>query len=338
MTYANGILYADPSKKVVAEAGSAVPAGAMFHGGMAFNATTGALYVRVVTSPPAGSIVTGGVRLASDGALCVVTTQPATPYYQQGLTTDADGLVYVDTRNPLNLLGRWPIGILGSLCLGGQYLATDFALGTYDEWTGSPTGMANSKVGTALFSFRADADGTSRSVIHGAGFRLGLEGSNKLILAGTDSGGVSRFQYISTATYLSGSGWHTVLASWDMATGAVLVWVDGTQVTAWDTATTTNVALGYANAGNWRDGEVDGCLGPVWLDPTQAMDFTNSANRAKFITVAGKPIYLGANGELPTGTSPIVFLPNGDGTNNRGTGGNATVVGTGKSLCSSNPY
>lgn len=54
------------------------------------------------------------------------------------------------------------------------------------------------------------------------------------------------------------------------------------------------------------------------------------ATRRKFISAAGKPVYLGANGELPTGTSPTVFF-SGDATaykTNRGPGGAFAFTGT----------
>lgn len=53
------------------------------------------------------------------------------------------------------------------------------------------------------------------------------------------------------------------------------------------------------------------------------------ATRRKFISAAGKPVDLGTNGDLPTGTAPAVFF-SGNASNfatNKGTGGNFTVNG-----------
>lgn len=58
------------------------------------------------------------------------------------------------------------------------------------------------------------------------------------------------------------------------------------------------------------------------------------AMRRKFITAKGKPVNLGANGELPTGQAPAIFLtrrPNADPATfavNVGTGGAFTINGT----------
>lgn len=57
------------------------------------------------------------------------------------------------------------------------------------------------------------------------------------------------------------------------------------------------------------------------------------ATRRKFISGTGAPVYLGANGELPTGTDPAVFLSASSGNaasfaTNRGTGGAFTTTGT----------
>ncbi len=50
-------------------------------------------------------------------------------------------------------------------------------------------------------------------------------------------------------------------------------------------------------------------------------------NRRKFITGGGKPVDLGSDGRLPTGTSPIIYAPDGDASNNKGTGGDFTTTG-----------
>lgn len=79
--------------------------------------------------------------------------------------------------------------------------------------------------------------------------------------------------------------------------------------------------------------ETDLCVGDAWINPMPSFtDLTLSENRRKFIDASGTPIYLGANGELPTGSSPIVFLsvdPGGSPAailNNKGTGGNFSLI------------
>jgi hypothetical protein len=72
-----------------------------------------------------------------------------------------------------------------------------------------------------------------------------------------------------------------------------------------------------------------GRIGAFWFNPTY-VDLSAPANLAKFVTGTGidaKPVDLGASGELPTGTSPLVYLPmyGNDAGRNYGTGGNFTV-------------
>lgn len=84
------------------------------------------------------------------------------------------------------------------------------------------------------------------------------------------------------------------------------------------------------------DGFDDGYTGDVaefWIAPGQYLDFSVEANRRKFTDADGKPISKGADGSLPTGTAPAIFLSknNGDAipfTQNRGAGGALTVTGS----------
>lgn len=67
----------------------------------------------------------------------------------------------------------------------------------------------------------------------------------------------------------------------------------------------------------------------LWFAPGVYIDFTVEANRRKFVTDTNAPVALGANGELPTGSSPLVYLGNAFGSfqTNLGTGGDFTVTG-----------
>jgi hypothetical protein len=64
-------------------------------------------------------------------------------------------------------------------------------------------------------------------------------------------------------------------------------------------------------------------LADFWLDYGTYIDFSSATLREKFISANGMPMYLGADGSLPTGSSPEVFL-SGDTADwhlNKGTGG-----------------
>jgi hypothetical protein len=93
-------------------------------------------------------------------------------------------------------------------------------------------------------------------------------------------------------------------------------------------ATPTNSSVGaYRSSGSWL--YLNGRLGNVFFH-TSYIDLSIQANREKFVTGTGidaKPADLGANGELPFGTAPLIYLPmyGNNAGKNYGTGGNFTV-------------
>jgi len=81
-------------------------------------------------------------------------------------------------------------------------------------------------------------------------------------------------------------------------------------------------------------GGVIGDLAEMWIAPGVSLldegGNVPEATRRKFISPRGKPVYLGAHGELPTGIRPAVFL-SGNASRfgvNRGTGGDFGRTGT----------
>lgn len=76
-------------------------------------------------------------------------------------------------------------------------------------------------------------------------------------------------------------------------------------------------------------GNTGGDVADYYLAFGQWLDLTNPSNLEKFIS-SGKPVYLGIDGSLPTGSPPTIFF-SGDSTEfltNRGTGGLFTAEGT----------
>jgi len=99
--------------------------------------------------------------------------------------------------------------------------------------------------------------------------------------------------------------------------------------TGWNTYNTAGT-INFSSANASRIGEgIDGRLGNVFFD-TSYIDLSVPANLAKFVTGTGidaKPADLGANGELPFGTAPLIYLPmyGNNAGKNYGTGGDFTV-------------
>ena len=87
----------------------------------------------------------------------------------------------------------------------------------------------------------------------------------------------------------------------------------------------SQVYIGYRSGSGFHDGR----LGNVFFD-TKYIDLSVPANLAKFVTGTGidaKPVDLGANGELPFGTPPLIYLPmyGNNAGKNYGSGGDFAV-------------
>jgi hypothetical protein len=115
------------------------------------------------------------------------------------------------------------------------------------------------------------------------------------------------------------------------------LYVNGVQATTYFTVyTSTNIDYAitttpryYIGANPTPSQYFNGRLGAVWFN-TSYIDLSVASNLAKFVTGTGidaKPADLGTNGELPTGTSPIIYLPmyGHYAGKNYGTGGDFTI-------------
>lgn len=109
--------------------------------------------------------------------------------------------------------------------------------------------------------------------------------------------------------------------------------VNGQAVAAtWSTYTNDNIDFTHTTyqVGRYSTNQYfNGRLGALWFN-TSYIDLSVASNLAKFVTGTGidaKPVDLGASGELPTGTSPLIYLPmyGNNAGKNYGTGGDFTV-------------
>ena len=111
--------------------------------------------------------------------------------------------------------------------------------------------------------------------------------------------------------------------------------VDKTSSATWTTYTNSNIGFSIGTSPTYQIGAQvssathNGRLGNVFFD-TRFIDLSVPANLAKFVTGTGidaKPVDLGANGELPFGTPPLIYLPmyGNNAGKNYGTGGDFTV-------------
>lgn len=144
--------------------------------------------------------------------------------------------------------------------------------------------------------------------------------SNRFYIYGQSGG--SLIISASSAAILAINRNFTIDVSIDMSnTAKRFVYINGQAVTmTWTTY--NNSALSYTgnysfNVGGQNNGSGSatniflGQIGDLWFN-TSYIDLSVPANLSKFVTGTGidaKPVDLGATGELPTGSTPYIYLP-----------------------------
>lgn len=168
-------------------------------------------------------------------------------------------------------------------------------------------------------------------------FRFEITSTRKVRVTLEDSAGFIVGRVTGGRTISTSDGWIHILASWDLLNTTINLWVDGVNDKASEVV--ANLTIDYT-ALNWAvGGQVDVHnwspamdIADVYLNIAEYVDFSVAANRAKFRSASGKPVNLGANGQVPTGTAPIMFLSGAfDATlpfkTNKGTGGGFGELG-----------
>jgi hypothetical protein len=132
-------------------------------------------------------------------------------------------------------------------------------------------------------------------------------------------------------SYVASSTWYHVLASWDLVSGDTHIYVNDVsnilETTADDDEieyTRSSWAIASDTAGA---NKANVSIAELYF-AEEYLDLSVGSNRRKFILDDGTPASLGPNGEHPTGTRPIIYASDGDGSNNLGTGGDFVANGT----------
>jgi hypothetical protein len=210
------------------------------------------------------------------------------------------------------------------------------------------SGISDSKTGIFSAWIRFDADDTNRHTIF-----FGVHASDFVQVIREDSGSANRLTLqifnssipadiviaTSNGSYVAAATWYHLLMSWDASTGAFAMYVNDVNDENFSVLDNNNAR--YSGYTNWRVGansggteKMNGCLAEVYFAPGQYLDFDTESNRRKFIGADGKPVSLGTDGSLPTGTAPRVYhhIDNGEAVanfaTNRGSGGNFSITGT----------
>lgn len=201
----------------------------------------------------------------------------------------------------------------------------------------SPTGESDSGKGLISFWFRPDGgDDTTLYIFNSQDNRLQFyrNTANAFQFNIRNTSGATRFRLTSgdiTGDDITvANGWRHVMVSWDNSTSvdANHLYVDGED----DVNVLTFVNdetldwTGPKSCGSNYGGTdfMDGVLAQVYINPGTYMDLSVAANREKFYN--NGEVYLGSDGSTPTGTAPLYYFPNGDPTNNAGSGSNFALA------------
>lgn len=204
------------------------------------------------------------------------------------------------------------------------------------------TGAVDSKSGILSAWIRIDGgDGTDMVIAAGNPARVDVtrEIGNRIEIQVRNSAGTGILDIRTVGTYTASATWLNVLSSWDLASaGARTLYVndqaDLSQLTftndTIDYTGMTDFAIGASASGTVK---FNGCFAELFFAPGQYLDFSLVSNRRKFISSTGKPVYLGADGSVPTGAAPLVYLHLDDAetvanfATNAGSGGDFTITG-----------
>jgi len=173
----------------------------------------------------------------------------------------------------------------------------------------------------------ADGNATRSEVI-----RLPWDGSNYTVKVYHNLvAGPTVFQFSgSDALYLG--RWYQVDWSVDLTDSAKRhVFINGVAANGtWNDYSNTNMDFtnlseAYVGAAKAAVSKLTGDIGTVWYKPNQYIDL--SAENPFYDVATNKPKDLGASGELPYGSSPLIYLPvnAANAGQNFGTGGDFTV-------------
>ena len=193
------------------------------------------------------------------------------------------------------------------------------------------TGGADSKQVTGSVWFKTSNTGFLRFYTAGSiRFEIFMNAQGRVGVTGDNSSGTVILSARSVSTYDDG-GWHHMAFSFDLAdANSKHLYIDGkddlNSITHTDDTldlTTSDHALGgpVSGSSNFWDGD----LADFWFDQGVYIDL--SSNLEKFWNIG--PVDLGSSGQLPTGTSPILFFSGAVSTwhTNKGTGGGFTEEG-----------
>lgn len=222
--------------------------------------------------------------------------------------------------------------------------ASDYDGSTRFNLTGGLTGVANGKIGSASFWLNLpDIVGNHRTLAMGSSSRFVMNIIGSSIRAtGFNTAGTLILQLINTGASLVADTWHHLAFSWDLGAGAGTgrYFLDG--VDRKNEAVYTDDIIDYnqnddgfgASSGGGQI--LDGCISEFWFDLVY-VDFAVAANLQEFRTAGGDPAPINADGSTATLSQPLCYYPDGDASDNKGTGGPMILAAGALTPCATTP-
>jgi len=323
---------------------------------------TGAFYAGTIEMECLGTLITGRMWTPVYGTLYEISYTSTTYQTQKywGFRLSGDNAGWIDDFKIYNLE---PYPVLAkhlneSASPGNYYRSTQYnglipASGSGDQWLDLTLVFCvhlNEYADAALFDeaghhFFIRCIGSGSPEVPGSFWFGGTEAS---------TGQLRSVLIDATGSPSSGSvwakdAWHAVMISvagdqsGSPQSSVVTIWVDGVEVYSggynlgsvpanrplWNPmgySSASKVFAGFGPSGSgFTEGGLDSYLSYVWAKETTLDPATNWN---KFFDENNKPRWLGLTGERVTGAAADSYFPNGDFTDNWGTGPNWTEIGT----------
>lgn len=217
----------------------------------------------------------------------------------------------------------------------------------YLNVSGVTTPVGSSTVTGSFWVRKAVANSSGRIFEFGGSDHTVWVNQTHIAFAGFNASGTVYSMICQTdegAININDTEWHHVMWSFDLSDqnrkhiyvdginalpGACNIYVEGSDFLF---NTSGNIGMG---AGQYFNGNV----ADFWFDMNTYVDLSVESNRRRFVSASGEARYLGANGELPTGDAPEIFLSGSAATwhNNRGTLGGFNVNGPALTVAPTGP-
>ena len=214
----------------------------------------------------------------------------------------------------------------------------------YLNRTSALSGISDGTNITLAFSFKVDVVGSGDGYLielhNGSSRSTGIncffnDGSDNFSFScfntsATGDGNNYVFSGNSASNSVVAGAWNTVLISANASNA--YIYFNGTSLSL-TTSLGSNINLDLANWGIGRRDDngtlyLDGNIGFLYFNNSY-IDFSQEANRLKFFDAFNNPVDVGADGSVPTGSQPLIYMNEGFhlGTN-LGSGGNFTPQNT----------